>query len=84
VKDLPSLEVYKMELTCRLSVKDVRDMLAQSRLRELDVSPIWESPALWVDLVNEYNHIQFGLCVEQHCARLNLQNYLYSDEDEEY
>lgn len=81
VEDLPLLEFFNAEFTCRFSIADTRTLLQQNKLKELWVTPVWEDPNLWLDLKREYEQIKFGFCINEHCKMIFLPNYIYEDED---
>ena len=81
-QDLPCLEVFNAESTCQFSVANARVLLERNKLKEFAVTPVWEPPTLWIDLIREYRHIKFGWCISVHCGRVDLRSYVYSDEEE--
>ena len=80
-QDRPCLEVFNAESTCQFSVANARVLL--ERNKEFAVTPVWEPPTLWIDLIREYKHTKFGWCINVHCGRVNLLSYVYSDEEED-
>ena len=79
-QDLPCLEVFNAESTCQFSVANARVLLERNKLKEFAVTPVWEPPTLWIDLIREYRHTKLGWCINVHCGRVNLPSYVYSDE----
>ena len=83
VKNLTSLEIFHAESTALFSIDNAREILETRDLKELALSPNWGPPPIWADFLEEYQHVKFGEHFKSHLERINLTNFLYSDEEED-
>jgi len=62
----------------------VNDILRETNIVELAVTPVWSPPSEWIDMVAQHNEVLFGNSIMSHIKRVVLLNFLYEDEQEEF
>lgn len=83
-KELPQLKVFRAEWSCRFTAETVNDILRETNIVELDVTPVWSPPSEWIGMVAQHNEVIFGNSIMSHINRASLPNFLYEDEQEEF
>lgn len=83
-KELPQLKVFRAEWSCRFTAETVNDILRETNIVELAVTPVWSPPSEWIDMVAQHNEVLFGNSIMSHIKRVVLLNFLYEDEQEEF
>ena len=75
-KNLKCLKVFKAEWICKFTSQTARFILQTNKLNEFAVTPTWGPPAVWIELMREYEEVQFGECLKSQWGR-DLPNHLY-------
>lgn len=82
-KILKCLKLFKAEWICKFTPQTARVMLQTNKLNKFAVTPSWSPPTVWIELMRQYEDVQFGKCLMSQWERVNLSNYLYAEEQDE-
>ena len=77
--------IRAFDINVSLTVENVRVILQTAKnIETFAITPAWGPPPAWVDLMREYDHIEFGEELQSQLDRVNLPNVLYEEEQGEF
>lgn len=61
-KILKCLKGFKAEWICKLTPRTARVMLQTNKRNKFAVTPTWGPSTVWIELMRQYEDVQFGKC----------------------